>query len=365
MLIVHITGREALSAWPLGLLVLGSAVSAPLVTRLMRRRGRATGLLASYLVATVGAGLVLLAAARDEVGPLLIGSVLLGTANTAVMLGRYVAADTAPARRMGAAVSAALVAVTVGAVLGPALLGPAGGFATAFGLPALAGLYLLAAIMFPVAAGVTVALNRAVALRTTPPTAAAPEGPGGQLLALAVLGSANLTMVVMMAVLPAHLHLHGWSLSALGVLVAGHIGAMYGPSPLSGWLRDHYGSPGTALLGSVTLLVATGCLVLAAGGHTATASVAGLLLLGLGWNFQLVGGTALLIDRTPRSGRPRAEGLGEVVMGGAAAAGALGLAAPLLSLGGVPLLCATLAALTFVVAIPLVRHAQATRKVPA
>lgn len=356
LLIAQLTGSDTLSAWPLGLLVLGAAMSAPLITSLMRRRGRSVGLLLSYLVATAGAWLVVIAAARGDVALLLGGSLLLGVGNTAVMLGRYVAADSAPAHRTGSAVSAAMMAVTVGAVAGPLLLAPGARLAMAWNLPAPVGLYLLAGVMFPVAAAVTLFLDRGVPARDVPTTQAASPRSDSQVLPLIVLGTANLTMVTVMAVTPAHLRMHGWSLGALGVLVAAHIAAMYGPSPLSGWIRDRCGSASTALLGSLALVAAT--VLLALSGNGGAMSVAGLLLLGLGWNCQLIGGTALLVDRTPRAARPRAEGLGEVAMGGAAAIGTLGAAAPLLALGGVYLLNGVAAIVTVAVAIPLVRQVR-------
>ena len=358
LLMAHLTGSETLSAWPLGLLVLGAALSAPLVTKLMRARGRPAGLLLSYLAATMGAWLVVLAAARSELGLLLVGSLLLGFGNTAVMLGRYVAADTAPAHRTGAAVGAAMTAVALGAVVGPLLLAPGGRLASGWDLPAPAGLYLLAGVTFPLAAAATLLLDRGVRARTTLIAAPlAPPSEGPLLLPLVVLGTANLTMVSVMAVTPAHLHMHGWSLGSLGLVVAGHVGAMFGPSPLSGWIRDRHGSTRTALLGSAVLVTATALMAMAADGSVAL-NVAGLLLLGWGWNLQLIGGTALLVDRAARWQRPRAESLGEIAMGGAAAVGTLGASAPLIALGGVLCVSAVAGGVTAAVAIPLARQAR-------
>lgn len=356
LLIQQVTGSDTLVALPLGLLVVGSAVSAPLVTAVMHRRARAAGLLLSYAVAAAGAWLVVLAATTHGMVALLTGSLLLGAGNAAVMLGRYVAADAAPRQRVGAAVSLAMGAVTVGAVVGPAMLGPTGELALALGLPSLAGLYLVAGLVFPLAAVVTVVLNRATPGRPRPVAGPVPVRPSGRLLPLVVLGSANLTMVVVMAVMPAHLRTAGWPLATVGVVVAAHIGAMFGPSPAAGWLRDRAGSVPTALLGSATLVCAAVLSAMSAESSGAAVTVTGLVLLGVGWNFQLIGGTALLIERTPRAGRARAEGLGELTMGLAAATGTLGLAGPMIALGGMVLVCAAVCALTLLVSAPLLRE---------
>lgn len=356
LLIQQLTGSNTLVALPLGLLVVGSGVSAPLVTALMRRSARAVGLLLSYSVAAAGAWLVVLSATSHGLLALLAGSLLLGAGNAAVMLGRYVAADGAPRNRVGAAVSLAMTAVTIGAVVGPALLGPAGSVATSLGLPSLTGLYLMAGIVFPIAAAVTLVLNRATPRAPAPVETDAPARASHRLLPLVVLGTANLTMVVVMAVMPADLHTMGWPLATVGVLVAAHIGAMFGPSPVSGWVRDRAGSALTALVGSGLLVCAAVLSAASAQTGGAVVSVTGLVLLGVGWNFQLIGGTAMLIERTPAASRSRAEGLGELTMGMAAASGTLGLVGPMIELGGMTLVCVVVCGLTVVVAAPLVRE---------
>ncbi|MBA2278030.1 MAG: MFS transporter, partial [Chloroflexia bacterium] len=47
-----------------------------------------------------------------------------------------------------------------------------------------------------------------------------------------------------------------------------------------------------------------------------------LAALGVGWNFGVVGGSTLLATSVPRAMRPHVEGIGEVAMSVAAAAGA-------------------------------------------
>lgn len=381
-----IFGSTAYSALPLGLLVLGAAVSAPLLTALMRRRGRTAGLAVGYALATAGAALVVLAATLTDPATLLVGSVLLGIGNNAVMLGRYVAADLAPAGHSARAMSAALTAVTAGAVGGPALLGPAGAAARSLGLPAAAGLYLLAAIAFPAAAALTLRLqlrlrHTAGAQGTAVLTASDDPQPGGSgtgdrpkaddsaaghrltgrrltggaTLALIVLGVSNLTMVTAMGVAPARLHAYHWSLDMVGLLVAGHVVLMFGPSALSGWLCDRAGPRRTALLGGLVQLLALP-LIAPAGTGGSLAAVPGLLLLGLGWNLQLVSGSALVIRTAGPAHRHRAEGLGESAMGAGAVVGTLGMAGPLLAAGGLPLLCLALGAFTLLASIPLLRE---------
>jgi predicted MFS family arabinose efflux permease len=86
--------------------------------------------------------------------------------------------------------------------------------------------------------------------------------------------------------------------------------------------------------------------------------VLALLLLGVGWNAGLIGGSALLRDaRVPPSLRTRAEGLGELGMGAAAAAGG-GVAGPLLAAGGLGLLGLVAAAPCLLLLVVLVGNAR-------
>lgn len=146
-------------------------------------------------------------------------------------------------------------------------------------------------------------------------------------------------MVTVMAVTPVHLRAHGWGLDSIGAVISLHVAAMFAPSPLSGWARDRVGSLAVAAVGAATLATA-GALGAISGMSGAWASACLLLLLGLGWNAQLVGGSTLLAERTPPTGRYRAEGLGELGMGLAAAVGTLLAAGPLLAVGGIRLLSA-------------------------
>jgi MFS family permease len=348
LLAEHLTGSAAAAGLPLSLLVLGSGVGAVAVARVMRDHGRRAGLAAAYLAGTAGAALVVAAAGWGSWPLLLAGSLLLGGGNAAVMLARYAAADLSTHR--GRSISTVVTAASVGAVAGPNLLGPAGPVAEAVGLPAPAGLFLLAIPAFLAAALVLVAFLRPDPLqvaRVAAPSAEQPAAGGrGELavllgdrhirLALLVLAIANLAMVGVMAVAPVHLHHHGAAMGTIGLIVGAHIAAMYLPSPLTGWLADAVGARVVAAAGALLLLAAGA--VAAVAGSARVGVILALLLLGVGWNAGLIGGSALLRDApVSPSLRTRAEGLGELGMGAAAAVGGSG-AGLLLAGGGFGLL---------------------------
>jgi MFS family permease len=348
LLAAHLSGSAAAAGLPLSLLVLGSGVGAVAVARVMRDHGRRAGLAAAYLAGTAGAALTVAAAGWGSWPLLLAGSLLLGGGNTAVMLARYAAADLSSHRARS--ISTVVTAASVGAVAGPNLLGPAGPLAQAVGLPGPTGLYLLAIPAFLGAALVLMAFLRPDPLQVARATALSAEQPaaGGRRelavllgdrhirLALLVLAIANLAMVGVMAVAPVHLHDHGAGMGTIGLVIGGHIAAMYLPSPLTGWLADTVGARVVAAVGALLLLGAGTVAAVAGSGRVGV--VVALLLLGVGWNAGLIGGSALLRDApVSPSLRTRAEGLGELGMGAAAAAGGSG-AGLLLAGGGFGLL---------------------------
>jgi MFS family permease len=163
-------------------------------------------------------------------------------------------------------------------------------------------------------------------------------------------------------VVPLHLHAHGAGLGMVGLLVSGHIAAMYLPSPVTGRLADAVGGGAVAATGALLLLGAGALAAIAGPDHTKV--VAALLLLGAGWNAGLIGGSALLRDaRVPPSLQTRAEGLGELGMGAAAAVGGA-VAGPLLAAGGLGLLGLVAAAPCLLLLPALAGHARRAATVP-
>jgi MFS family permease len=331
-----LAGSDAAAGVPLGLLVVGSAVAAPLISYSTPRIGRALSLTLGYLAGAAGAAVVVAAAALESFALLLVGSVLVGAANSAIFLSRYAAADSVGARVRGRALGTVFFATAVGAVASPLLLGPSGDLAETLGLPRLSGLYGVAIVAFGLAA-LILAAGAYSRVLTTGLNADA-TAPGDRLdvsrqdlmaglratrarTALLALGATNLVMVAVMAIAPVHLTDHGHRLEFVGIVISLHVAGMFAPSPLSGWLADRFGSiavtgVGFALLASAGLV---GALMREESGFQASGM---LVLLGLGWNLGIVGGSILLSASTTPRLRPHAEGIGEVAMGIAAGVGA-------------------------------------------
>jgi MFS family permease len=353
LLAEDITGSEAAAGVPLGVLVAGSAAGALLIARQTSRSGRAAGLILGYVLGAAGAVTVIGGAIASNFAVVLLGSAGLGAANAAVFLTRYAAADVGSNTTRGRALGTVFVAAAAGAIASPNLLGPSGRLADTIGLPDLAGLYLVAIPAFAIAATLLGTFSRAPSRLVEDD-----DGPGasraivnlpGARGALIVLGAVNFVMVAVMAIAPVHLTDRGHELGFVGLVVGIHVFGMFAPSPLSGWLADRAGSATVVSVGAL-LLVAAGVsgAVVDSSGHVGVTIV--LALLGLGWNAGVVGGSTMLASSVPAAQRPRAEGFGEIAMGGAAAIGAV-FAGLVVAFGGFPALAlagATAGALLFV-----------------
>jgi MFS family permease len=82
-LLAESLGGTAMSGLGQSALVIGAAVLALPVTRVMRVYGRRPGLVLAYLIGAVGAGVILISAARGSLLFLLIGLLLFGGGNAA------------------------------------------------------------------------------------------------------------------------------------------------------------------------------------------------------------------------------------------------------------------------------------------
>ncbi len=335
-------GSSRLAGLPTVFFTIGSAAAAVAVGRVSQRLGRRAGLSAGYLTGALGSLGVVVAASLGNVVLLFASLLIYGAGVSTNLQARYAGADLAAPSRRGRAVSVVLVATAVGAIIGPNLVQVAGTFATRFGIPALAGPFMLATAAYA-SAGIVLwlllrpdplLLARSIAAAessragdgTTEPslsTAASESRSGWSWPVAAGAGIMILTQLIMVAIMtitPIHIEHHGHGIGVTGVVIAAHVAGMFLPSPFSGWLVDRFGYLPIAAAAGVILLAA-GLLAAWAPVDSVATLVLALVLLGLGWNLGLVSGTTLVTDAVPLATRARTQG---VVESGVSLAGAGG-----------------------------------------
>lgn len=325
--------------------VVGAALLAIPATAIVQRHGRRPSLAASYGVAALGSVLIVVAAVYAATPLLFVGFLLFGGGTAANFQARYTAVDLAPVHLRGRHLSLIVWATTLGAVAGPLLAAPAGAALGRFGVPTLAGPFVVSTLLFGLAA-----LCLLVWLRPDPSLLAREIGDGadgpassgdraGMRAALAAIAArprarlgviamavGHTVMVGVMAMTPVHIrsgaHDAARTLRIVGLVLSFHVAGMYALSPAMGWLTDRIGGRAVVTTGIALLLAA--CAIAGTAGHRPAQLAAGLWVLGLGWSATMVAGSTMLSEAIAVELRPSAQGFSDLTMGLAgASAGAL------------------------------------------
>jgi MFS family permease len=329
-------GTDSFAGIPAALLTLGSAGASLLVGRLSQQFGRRLGLAAGFLAGGIGAAGVVMSAITNNIFLLFAALLIMGAGFASNLQARYAGTDLANSTQRAKAISIALVSTTFGAVAGPNLINVMGSFAVSIGVPALAGPFILAAAAFSLAGLVLIAFLRhdplivakAIAdvkikekrdsLDVKSSKLAINER--GIVVGATIMVLTQLVMTSIMTMTPVYMGHHGHGLKEVGLVISIHIGAMYLPSLVTGIFVDKFGRTTMSIASGATLLAA-GVLAASAPADSMLVLIIALALLGLGWNFGLISGTALIVDSTNPSNRAKTQGTVDVLIALSGASG--------------------------------------------
>jgi MFS family permease len=325
------TGSAGSSGWPSAIAVAGTACAASILSSVMARRGRRAGIVLGLWVAVGGGILAVLAVTVASLILLLISSALVGFGNAAMNLSRYAAADLYPVEHRAGALGFVVWGSTIGAVVGPNLVAPAGAVAPTLGLLPLAGGFAMAFVFLAGALAVATFGPRApMQPHLDEPTRAVGQSrtsqrgllaelvrrPQGR-TALVALVTSQLVMTLVMTMTPYHLHAEGHGLETVGLVISAHTFGMFAFSPVSGRLTDRFGANAMILVGLSVLAVAG---VLAAViPDSGVGLTIPMFLLGVGWNLGFVAGSSLLASEAPLGDRARLQGASDALVWATAA----------------------------------------------
>ncbi len=296
--------RPSLATLPVACIVIGTALAVLPMTRLMQRVGRKAVFMLGGAISIAAALAAAWGIHLQHFALFCSASLLLGVGVAIAQQYRFAAIESVAAPRAGQAASQVLLGGLVAAYLGPELVVYGPSVAAALQLSAATGPHSAFVGAFTLLALICSAVLLVIGLgyRNQAPAQAEERGTGRTvgtlfrqpLLWLAVGASAMgyAMMSFMMTATPLDMHaVRGYSLIDTKWVIQSHIIAMFLPSLFSGWLIAKVGHRGLIGMGVAAYLI---CLGAALSGHQLHHYWWALILLGIGWNFLFVGGTALL-----------------------------------------------------------------------
>ncbi|MFZ9774634.1 MAG: MFS transporter [Candidatus Nanopelagicaceae bacterium] len=341
LLVSSITGSETLAGLAQTSAVLGAAVLAIPLSSLTARGGRRLALSIGLLAGTMGALFAILGGIEENIFLMLTGTFLVGSASAAGYQARFAAIDLADDSSRAKQLSLVVWGATIGAVAGPNLMEPAGALAESIGWPRLVGPYMIAATTLLAASIVIqvflrpdpyllareVSTNRSEKRSSLRPALAHIRSNPEALFAIMAISIGHIAMVSVMVMTPVHMAHVDVTLTIIGLVISIHVIGMYAFSPIVGQLSDRLGRIKAVRVGVLILLASMLVSGFAAPDDSVLLGI-GLFLLGLGWSFTLIAGSALLSESVETAMKPASQGASDLMMnlsgaGGGALAGVI------------------------------------------
>ena len=332
---------------PISMIVFGSMTTAPWLSPLMQRNGRKFGFMLGAFSGMIGAMICAVGLYLNNFALFLAGSYVTGIYMSAQGFYRFAATDTATDDFKPKAISYVMAGGLISAIVGPQLnkvvgdLNPVipflGSYLTIVAINFF-GLFLFMFLDLP--AGVRNDPNAAkaptrsrLAMLTDPP-----------ILVAIIVGMVSYALMnLVMTATPLAVVGCGYGSDSANDIVTAHVLAMFVPSFFTGHLIARFG---------VTRIMALGLIILGGAGIAALTGVqiadeatapslfsfyAGLILLGIGWNFGFIGATAMLSKSHSADERGTVQGLNDLIVFGGVTVASLASGGLMNCSGGSPI----------------------------
>jgi MFS family permease len=305
---------KALATVPIAAMMLGTMLVLIPASLLMARIGRRNGFALGTLLGAAGGAIAVVGLIANWFWVFCLGHVFLGAYQGFAQYYRFAAVDAARPESRSRAISFVIAGGVVAAIAGPQLailtkdLSASGPFVASYG--ALVGLSLAAMAL--------------VALLDMPaPLARTDREPARPLSVIvrqpaflvALSGAAIGWGVMYLAMTPMPLAMvgHYHTLADAAFVLQWHVLAMSVPSFFTGALIARFGAPHIMSTGIALL---AGNVIVALSGVEIVHYMSALVLLGVGWNFGYIGGTALLTETYTTAEKAKAQAVNDFVIFG-------------------------------------------------
>jgi len=308
---------------PLSIMVVCTALTTILASMLMQRIGRRFGFMTGAAVAVVAGLTAAYAVLLHSFVVFCLGVGLYGANVAFVQQYRFAAAESVAVAQVGRAVSTVLFGAIGGAFLGPFIVTHADAWFTAEPhIGAMLSIALLQGIAVLLLAGLRDTVLDHLSAEPSPARRLATiVAQPNYLIAVFAGMVAWGIMTLIMTATPLSMHVgNGFSMDDTSWVIRSHVLAMYLPSLFSGVLITRFGAPRVMLAGVLAMAMTV---TFGLQGHELMHYWLALVMLGIGWNFLYIGGTALLVETYRPAERFKAQAVNEFSVFGMSALGSM------------------------------------------
>lgn len=311
---------KALATLPLALQFVAMALTTIPASLYMGRVGRKIGFITGSAIGATGGALGTYAIMTGDFTLFCIASLFTGSFNGFCHYFRFAAADVATADFRSKAISYVLAGSVVAALLGPTLARNSVDL-----LPVqFAGVYLALIVVYVLVATIVSFIDIP---RPTPEERKSGGRPLSEIarqpkfiIAVCVATFGYLVMSFLMTVTPIAMAVCGFTFTDSSYVIQAHVLGMYAPAFITGHLITRYGVNNILIAGAVLCGVS---IVIHLSGITFLNFLAGLVLVGVGWNFLFTGGTTLLTETYTPKEKAKVQGLNDFFIWGTISIGAV------------------------------------------
>ena len=302
---------KSFATMPVTTQIIGSALFAMPASHLMQQIGRRAGFLVGTLCGFIGGAIASYGVYMQSMTMLCFGTFILGIYGAFGQFYRFAAADAATSDFKAKAISLVVAGGLVGGIVGPALskwtryLSDTEFLASYISLMVFCVLtaLLLSQLRIPKpAAAKTLSAPRSLSEIALQPV-----------FIVAVMSSAigYGVMNLLMTATPLAMGICGYPYNDAANVISAHVIAMFLPSFFTGDLIKKFGVLPIMLSGVALMFV---CLGISLSGVSVAHFWWSLVILGLGWNFMFVGGSALVTETYRVEEKAKAQGLHDLLV---------------------------------------------------
>ncbi|MBF0326758.1 MAG: MFS transporter [Alphaproteobacteria bacterium] len=312
-----LTADPSLATMPVAALLVGPFLTSWPASMFMERFGRRAGFILGGFLAVIGGALAAAGIAERDFWLFTAGHLFIGAFQGFGNYYRFAAMEAANEQFRHRAMSWVIAAGVVAAFAGPALahatrpLGPV----------EFLGTYAAMAVLGILSAGIVSRLRmkrpqvtHADAASARPLTSMIASYPVIAAVATGSIGYA--VMILAMTATPLAMADCGLGMESSRSVIQWHVLGMFAPSFFTGRIIQKFGAPRVAMAGLVLLM---GHILVAVSGSEMLQFTSALVLLGIGWNFTFLGGTAMLAQTHSPAERAKVQAINEFMVFGLSA----------------------------------------------